>query len=174
LNKPRGLVTTASDEKGRATVFQCLPETQGHLCAVGRLDQASEGLLLFTNDTGWADGITDPRSGLEKVYHVQVDRLVEDPRLRDLETGTVVDGEHLAVRHARVLRRGERHCWLELVVTEGRNRHLRRLLGAFDMEVLRLVRVAIGGVELGSLAKGQSRSLTKAETEALRFRQDTR
>lgn len=169
LNKPRGLVTSASDELGRDTVYSCL---QGaglpHLSPVGRLDKASEGLLLFTNDNVWADGITNPVSHLDKIYHVQIEGLAEETLLTRLKRGITDAEEHLAAKNATVLRKGEKNSWLEITLDEGRNRHIRRLLEAMDIEVLRLVRVQIGALELGNLAKGQWRKLTNGEVTRLR------
>jgi 23S rRNA pseudouridine2605 synthase len=166
LNKPRGLVTTVKDERGRATVYSCFAGAAlPWLAPVGRLDKASEGLLLFGNDPAWAARITDPDSGPPKTYHVQVDRLPDAALLAALERGTVVGGERLAVRSARGLRSGEKNAWLEIVLDEGRNRQIRRLLEAFDVSVFRLVRVAIGSLTLGELAKGQWRMLTEKEME---------
>jgi 23S rRNA pseudouridine2605 synthase len=168
LNKPRGLVTTADDEHGRDTVYRCL-EGSGlpWLAPVGRLDKASEGLLLFSNDPVWAAGVSDPAAGLHKKYHVQIDRLPDRQLLADLERGIPHDGERLAARAARCLRAGERHAWLEIVLHEGRNRQIRRLLAAFEVSVLRLVRVAIGPLSLGDLAKGRWRRLTEHEMRSL-------
>ena len=168
LNKPRGLVTTAADERGRATVFCCFAGADLPFVApAGRLDQASEGLLLFTNDTAWAAGITDPARHQDKVYHVQVDRVADEALCRALTTGVTVEGDQLAARWATVLRHGTRTSWLEIVLDEGRNRHIRRLLGALEVNVLRLVRVAIGPLPLGTLAKGAFRHLTAGEVRAL-------
>lgn len=169
LNKPRGLVTSASDELGRDTVFACF-EGAGlpHLSAVGRLDKASEGLLLFSNDNAWADGITNPDKHLDKTYHVQIGGLVDDGFLARLKRGVEDEGEHLSAKDVKVLRTGEKNTWLEFTLDEGRNRHIRRLLEVFDIEVLRLVRVAIGPLVLGQLNKGQWRELTKKEVAALR------
>jgi 23S rRNA pseudouridine2605 synthase len=169
LNKPRGLVTTASDEQGRATVFQCLAgKGLPFIAPVGRLDKASEGLLLFTNDTEWAARITAPESELDKIYHAQVDCVATDELARRLEKGVSVDGEFLVARQATVLRRGEKNSWLEIVLNEGKNRHIRRLLAAFDVNVLRLIRVGIGPLKLGDLARGNFRMLTAREVQALR------
>ena len=149
LNKPRGLVTTTSDEKGRATVYSLLSESGlGWLAPVGRLDKASEGLLLFSNDPAWAAGITDPERGPEKTYHVQIDALPSDELIAHLLRGVHEEGEFLKATSVSVLRQGQRNAWLEVTLDEGRNRHIRRLLGAFDIAVLRLVRVAIGEVSL--------------------------
>ncbi len=138
-----------------------------HLGPVGRLDQASEGLLLLSNDTALAARLTDPATHLPKTYHVQIDQRIDATLLAALIAGREVEGEWLAVADARLLREGGRNCWLELTLTEGRNRHLRRLLGAFDLAVLRLVRVAIGRLPLGDLAKGQWRELEPAELALL-------
>lgn len=168
LNKPRGLVTTARDEKGRATVYSCLAGADlPWVAPVGRLDKASEGLLLFSNEPEWAARITDPDSGPPKTYHVQIDRLPEAVLLEQIERGAVVDDEPLTVRSARTLRSGDKNAWLEIVLDEGRNRQIRRLLEAFDVRVLRLVRVAIGPLLLGELAKGQWRMLTRKEIDSL-------
>jgi 23S rRNA pseudouridine2605 synthase len=168
LNKPRGLVTTTRDERDRETVYRCLAGSGlPWLAPVGRLDKASEGLLLFTNDPAWAAGITDPGTGPAKTYHVQVDTLPDDALLDALVQGVRVDGECLAATAARCLRSGARHAWLEIVLDEGRNRQIRRLLAALDVGVLRLVRVAIGRLELGDLPKGQWRVLSAQDIDAL-------
>jgi 23S rRNA pseudouridine2605 synthase len=167
LNKPRGLVTTANDEQGRDTVYRCL-EGAGlpWIAPVGRLDKASEGLLLFSNDPVWAARIASPATGLDKKYHVQIDRLPDATLLANLERGVVVEDVRLAAKTARCLRAGERNAWLEIVLDEGRNRQIRRLLSAFDVSVLRLVRVAIGPISLGDLPKGRWRTLTQQETDS--------
>ena len=168
LNKPRGLVTTARDEKGRATVYQCL-EGSGlpWLAPIGRLDKASEGLLLFSNDPAWAARLSNPTTGPEKTYHVQIDPLPTARLLRQLELGVEIDGERLRASVARTLRTGARHAWLEIVLDEGRNRQIRRLLEACGVAVLRLVRVRIGTLKLGELPKGQWRELSEREISGL-------
>ena len=168
LNKPRGLVTTTTDERGRDTVYRCLDDPAlPWLAPVGRLDRASEGLLLFCNDPAWAARLADPATGPDKTYHVQVDTIPDDALLAGLEAGRDDDGEWLRAKSARLLRSGSRNAWLEVVLDEGRNRQIRRLLAAFDVGVLRLVRVAIGSLALGELPKGQWRELTAAEVERL-------
>ena len=169
LNKPRGLVTSARDEHARDTVYRCFDGNDlGWIAPVGRLDKASEGLLLFTNDPQWAAAITDPATGPAKTYHVQVAGLPDDATLQLMREGVEDAGEHLAVLDVSLLRCGERNAWLEIVLDEGRNRQIRRILAALDFEVLRLVRVAIGGVRLGDLAKGAWRELDTDELEKLR------
>lgn len=173
LNKPRGLVTTAHDERGRDTVYRCLDEGRLHggplpwLAPVGRLDKASEGLLLFCNDPEWAAGITDPQTGPDKTYHVQIDVIPDAVLLAALVAGVECEGERLRAKSASLLRTGSRNAWLEVVLDEGRNRQIRRLLAALGIGVLRLVRVAIGPVVLGDLPKGQWRLLTAPEVAGL-------
>jgi 23S rRNA pseudouridine2605 synthase len=168
LNKPRGLVTSAADERGRDTVYRCFAGSKlPWLGPVGRLDKASEGLLLFSNDPKWSAGITDPATGPPKKYHVQIDRLADAQLLANLERGVQQDGEHLSAMAARALRAGTKHAWLEIELQEGRNRQIRRLLAAFDVAVLRLVRTAIGTLSLGDLPKGGWRVLSAAEIGAL-------
>ena len=168
VNKPRGLVTTASDEKGRDTVYSLLPKGLPWTAPVGRLDQASEGLLLFTNDSKWAAGITDPESHLDKTYHVQIGALADTRLLETLERGVEMpDGERLKAKRVSLLRRGEKHSWIEIVLDEGKNRQIRRMLDGLGVEVLRLVRIAIGPLRLGKLAKGAYRALRPEEKTAL-------
>lgn len=168
LNKPRGLVTTASDERGRDTVYRCFDGAGlPWLAPVGRLDKASEGLLLFCNDPAWAARITDPDTGLDKTYHVQIDTIPDERTLAALVNGIIESGEALRASSARLLRAGEKNAWVEIVLDEGRNRQIRRLLAAFDIGVLRLVRVAIGALHLGELGKGQWRELSADELAAL-------
>ena len=168
LNKPRGLVTTARDERGRDTVYRCLDGAGlGWIAPVGRLDKASEGLLLFTSDPQWAAGITDPARGPDKTYHVQVDCIPDAATLMALQAGVVVEGQCLRAVCVTLLRAGGKHAWLEVTLDEGRNRQIRRLLAAFDIGVLRLVRVAIGPLSLGELPKGQWRELSAGEVAAL-------
>ncbi len=164
LNKPRGLVTTASDERGRATVYDCLAEAGlPWVAPVGRLDRASEGLLLLSNDPEWAARITEPAGAVLKRYHVQIDRVVEAGLLETLTAGIEDGDERLRAAQARVLRSGQRNAWLEIVLDEGRNRQIRRLLEALDLRTLRLVRVAVGNLDLGELPKGKWRHLSADE-----------
>jgi 23S rRNA pseudouridine2605 synthase len=168
LNKPRGLVTTARDELGRDTVYRCLAGADlPWLAPVGRLDKASEGLLLFSNDPAWAARISDPTSGPDKTYHVQIDRVPGAELLERLQRGATLEGERLSAKSVKCLRAGDKHAWLEIVLSEGRNRHIRRLLEHFGISVLRLVRVKVGGLALGDLPKEHWRMLTEQEIAAL-------
>jgi 23S rRNA pseudouridine2605 synthase len=168
LNKPRGLVTTTRDEQGRDTVYSCLAGSDlPWLAPVGRLDKASEGLLLFSNDSAWAARVTDPSTGLDKRYHVQIDRVPDAALIANLKRGANVDGELLHAKAIRCLRSGQKHGWLEITLDEGRNRQIRRLLNAFSIAVLRLIRVSIGDLQLGQLPKGGWRVVTEHEIESL-------
>jgi len=184
MNKPRGVVTTAADEKGRPTVYTVLNKgllNQGQIAKkaepgsdlawvapVGRLDQASEGLLLMTNDSEWGARITAPETHLEKTYHVQIGTVADEKLVQVLMSGvTTKAGEVLSAKRVRDLRAGQKNCWLEIVLDEGKNRQIRRMMEALGVEVLRLVRVAIGPLQLGDLAKGAHRALTADEKRRL-------
>jgi 23S rRNA pseudouridine2605 synthase len=167
LNKPRGLVTTTEDERGRETVYAGLPGLPW-MAPVGRLDKASEGLLLFTNDSEWAARITAPQSHLEKTYHVQIGAVAENELMAALTSGVMCgDGELLKAKRARRIRAGEKNSWIEIVLDEGKNRQIRRMLEARGVEVLRLIRIAIGPLELGRLEKGQARELMTDEVKKM-------
>ena len=168
LNKPRGIVTSAADEKGRDTVYSLLPKNVEWIAPVGRLDKASEGLLLITNDSEWAARVTDPATHLDKTYHVQVGRVADEQLLNSLLRGVETpQGQRLKVKEVKVLRAGEKNSWLEIVLDEGKNRQIRRMLDALGVEVLRLIRVAIGPLALGDVEKGASRPLTQEEKKML-------
>lgn len=168
LNKPRGVVTTRDDPDARATVYACLEGLDlPFVSPVGRLDKASEGLLLMTNDTHFANRLMDPASHLPKTYHVQIAAAPDTATLDSLRAGATVDGETLTALSVELVRSGGRTAWLEIVLDEGRNRHIRRLLAAHGVEVLRLIRIAIGALPLGDLAKGTARHLTPQELALL-------
>ncbi|MGA6986336.1 MAG: pseudouridine synthase [Terriglobales bacterium] len=167
MNKPRGVVTTASDEKRRETVYGLLEPGLPWVGPVGRLDKASEGLLLLTNDSEWAAKITDPASHLEKRYHVQVDCVADADLLARITLGRSVEDKHLRAQGARLLRHGVKNSWIEITLDEGKNRQIRRLVEALGVRVLRLVRVSIGPLELGDLRKGSTRRLTPDEKKAV-------
>jgi 23S rRNA pseudouridine2605 synthase len=171
LNKPRGIVVSAADERDRDTVYDLLRDANlPWFGPVGRLDKASEGLLLLSNDSVWAAGITEPSTHLDKTYHVQVAGQPDAAALAAMLAGVRDGTDLLKARKVELLRAGEKNAWLEVVLDEGRNRHIRRLLAALDFGVLRLVRVTIGPLQLGELAKGQWRHLSAAEVAALRMR----
>jgi 23S rRNA pseudouridine2605 synthase len=168
LNKPRGIVTTASDEKGRDTVYSLLGADLPWVAPVGRLDKASEGLLLLTNDSEWAARITAPETHLEKTYHVQIAKIADASLMETVKNGIrTKDGDFLRVKDASLLRQGERNSWLEIILDEGKNRHIRRMMEALGVEVLRLIRIAIGPLMLDDLPKSEVRALTAEEKLSL-------
>ncbi len=189
MNKPRGYVTTANDEKGRATVMDLFREEYAkmfpgkpvpHISPVGRLDAASEGLLLFTNDTEWANGLLETgernfvatdesrerRPVHTKTYRVQVAGQPSSDELKQMEAGFKVPPrvfgdpeEFMHAVSAKLHSAGEKNCWLEIVLDEGKNREIRRMLAHLGYEVLRLVRIKFCGYELGNLKPGEIRVL---------------
>ncbi|MFZ0813875.1 MAG: pseudouridine synthase [Candidatus Sulfotelmatobacter sp.] len=178
LNKPCGVVTTASDEKNRSTVYTILngssdgtvpsADNQSWVAPVGRLDKASEGLLLLTNDSEWGARIAAPETHLDKTYQVQIGIVADEKFVQTLIGGVKTkNGELLRARQARCLRTGEKNCWLEIVLDEGKNRQIRRMMEGMGVEVLRLIRVSIGPLQLGDLAKGNHRTLTTEEKRML-------
>jgi 23S rRNA pseudouridine2605 synthase len=170
MNKPRGVVITASDEKGRETVYSVLAKADTSLpwvAPVGRLDKASEGLLLLTNDSEWGARIAAPETHLEKTYHVQIGIVANENLLAALVGGVTEGGDRLRAIRSRLLRSGEKNCWIEVTLDEGKNRQIRRMLASLEVEVLRLMRVGIGPLQLGDLVKGAVRALMKEEKRTL-------
>lgn len=167
MHKPRGLVVSANDERGRDTVYSLLRDQKlPWLAPVGRLDKASEGLLLMSNDPAWAARITDPAAHVDKTYRVQVRGVPDDVSLRRLRAGFEDRGEWLGLRSIDLIGGGDKNCWLEIVLAQGRNRQIRRMLDACGHDVLRLLRIAIGALQLGDLPKGGWRHLSAAEVVA--------
>jgi 23S rRNA pseudouridine2605 synthase len=166
LHKPRGVVTTRSDPQGRPTVYGCLEGLDAHVVPVGRLDAATTGLLLLTNDTRFADWVTDPRNQIPRVYLVTVRGELADAAAESLEAGLEDEGEILAARSVRVRKRSRRETHLVVELNEGKNREVRRLLAAVGHEVTRLKRVSFGGLELGGLQPGQWREVGEEELRA--------
>jgi 23S rRNA pseudouridine2605 synthase len=166
LHKPRGVVTTRSDLEGRPTVYSCLEGLDTHVVPVGRLDAATSGLLLLTNDTRFADWVTDPRNEVPRVYVVTVRGELSDETACRLEEGIEDAGEFLAARRIAIRKRSRRETHLIVELTEGKNREIRRLLAAAGHEVTRLKRVSFGGLELGELAVGKWRMVSADELRA--------
>ncbi len=169
MNKPRGVVATASDEKQRDTIYSLLPDGLPWMGPVGRLDKASEGLLLLSNDSEWAAEISSPSNHLEKMYHVQVNCVAGDSLIakialdRDPKKINSKRPDDLRAKSARLIRHGGTNSWLEITLDEGKNRQIRRLLETVGVEVLRLIRVSVGPLQLGDLTKGATRHLTPEE-----------
>jgi 23S rRNA pseudouridine2605 synthase len=171
LNKPRGLVTTRDDPQGRSTIYECLTGASlPFIAPVGRLDKASEGLLLLTNDSRWSARLLDPASHVDKTYHVQVRGTDLESVMERVAQGVVERStdELLSVKRISLLRTGSRSgAWFEIVLDEGKNRQLRRIFAEVGVDVVRLVRVAIGPIVLGDLAKGAWRLLGADEVQRL-------
>jgi 23S rRNA pseudouridine2605 synthase len=166
LHKPRGVVTTRSDPEGRRTVYGCLEGLDTHVVPVGRLDAATSGLLLLTNDTRFAGWVTEPANGVPRVYLVTVRGELSDVIARRLEGGIEESGEILSAQKVAVRKRSKRETHLVVELTEGRNREIRRMLAAAGHEVIRLKRVSFGGLELGSLESGKWRVVSMDELRA--------
>lgn len=165
LHKPRGYVTTLSDEKGRKTVAQLVSDCGARVWPVGRLDMDSEGLLLLTDDGELTNHLTHPRHEIEKEYRVWVSGEVTPAALEALSQSMELDGQKL--RPARVRQLGEKQ--LDIVIHEGKNRQVRRMCAAVGLEVIRLKRVREGSVRLGDLPRGKWRNLTEEEIKRLKM-----
>lgn len=167
LNKPRGYVTTVSDEYDRKTVMDLIPDIKERIYPVGRLDKDSEGLLIMTNDGSFTNCLTHPSHGLAKVYRVTVRPAVDDEILYNLRNGIVIDGRKTAPADVTVLTEEENRVVLEFVLHEGRNREIRKMCESQGLEVARLKRTAVGSLKLGVLPQGKYRELTEQEVKKL-------
>lgn len=172
LHKPKDCVTTRSDERGRRTVYDLLGAAAqgegGFLAPVGRLDRDTSGLLLLTNDHDLADALLDPRRHVEKAYRVKATTRLDDGQLAALARGVELDDGRTRPARVRRLRDTSTRTLLELVIREGRNRQVRRMLEAVGSGVLELKRTGFGPLELGALPAGRWRELEPEEVEALR------
>lgn len=166
LNKPRGYVTTVSDELGRKTVMDLI-DVKARIYPVGRLDKDSEGLLILTNDGSFANALTHPKHNYAKVYRVTVRPSVNDEILDKLRNGIEIDGRKTAPCDVNIVTEEEERVVLEFILREGRNRQIRKMCEAVNLEVARLKRISIGPVKLGMLQPGKSRELTDNEVRKL-------
>lgn len=167
LHKPRGYVTTVSDELGRKTVMDLVKDIDARIYPVGRLDRDSEGLLLLTNDGAFANALMHPRHHFAKVYRVTVRPSVSDEALFRLRNGIEIDGRQTAPCEVTVINQEPGRVVLEFVLREGRNRQIRKMCEAVGLEVARLKRISIGSLKLGMLAQGKWRELTENEVKKL-------
>lgn len=167
LNKPRGYVTTVSDELGRKTVMDLLPDFGCRIYPVGRLDKDSEGLLLLTNDGSFTNCMTHPSHEYAKVYRVTVRPAVNDDILFNLRNGIEIDGRMTAPCEVTVLTEEENRVVLEFILHEGRNRQIRKMCESQGLEVARLKRISIGPVKLGMLKQGDYRELSEQDVKKL-------
>jgi 23S rRNA pseudouridine2605 synthase len=168
VNKPRGYLCTNFDPGGRPRAIDLLPHVSQRVYPVGRLDEDSEGLLLLTNDGELANRLTHPRFGVEKTYRVQVAGHPKREELEQLLKGVWLSEGHVRARRVRRLKAQGESTWLEIVLNEGKNREIRRMLARLNHKVLVLRRIAIGTVQLDKLRRGKARRLTVGELERLR------
>ena len=167
LNKPRGFVTTMSDELGRKTVSDLVADAQARIFPVGRLDRDSEGLLIMTNDGDFANKLTHPSSHVNKTYRVTVKGVAEEEQILQMKEGIVLDGRKTLPCDCFVAERKPDRTVLIFVLNEGRNRQIRRMCEEVGLEVLRLKRTEIAGVKLGMLPQGKWRPLNEREMRRL-------
>ena len=167
LHKPRGYVTTMSDEMDRRCVAGLVKDISARIYPVGRLDRESEGLLLMTNDGDFANRMTHPTKHVPKTYRVTVRPDVTDEQITALSGGMVIDGYETSPAQVRIVSQEEGRVVMEIVLFEGRNRQIRKMCEQLSLDVARLKRVAVGDVKLGMLAPGKWRYLTDSEIEKL-------
>lgn len=169
LNKPRGYVTTMSDELGRKCVAELVQDVGAVVYPVGRLDRDSEGLLLLTNDGEFANAVMHPRKHVPKTYRVTVRSNINDAQIEKLESGIDIDGDGRETLPAsvRVIEKSAARSVLEITIFEGRNRQIRKMCESVSLEVIRLKRNAVGSIKLGMLQPGKWRELTDDEVHKL-------
>ncbi len=167
LYKPKGYLTTWRDPEGRPTVYQLIEDAGTWLSPVGRLDLDTSGLLVMTNDNQFAERLTNPDHKVPKTYQIKAATLLSEEQIERLRTGVELSDGPTRPAAVTRLRDAARHTFLEMTITEGRNRQVRRMLEAVDSKVLKLVRTAIGGVRIGDLPIGKWRKLTAEEVQAL-------
>jgi len=168
LNKPRGYLSTVKDPKERPTIMDLLGRVKWRIYPVGRLDFDAEGLLLLTNDGDLAHILSHPRFSISRTYLVKVGGVPDERKLIRLKRGVVLEDGEARVVSFSILRRGEKNSWIRVVVTEGRNRLVKRMFSAIRHPVLKLKRVEFGPIKLGELPIGQFRYLTSEEMESLK------
>lgn len=167
LHKPRGFITTMSDERDRKCVAELIKDVPGRVYPVGRLDRDSEGMLLCTNDGEFANAMTHPRKHVPKTYRVTVRPTITQEQITELTTGIVIDDRMTAPAEIRVVTREEGRVVLEIILYEGRNRQIRKMCEAVGLEVARLKRTQVGSVKMGMLKQGDWRNLTEDEVRKL-------
>lgn len=167
LNKPRGIVTTLSDEKGRPTVLSLISGLGARVYPVGRLDIDSDGLLLLTNDGALTNKLTHPRHKIPKIYNVTVKGEVTEGALTLLSSPLVIDGYKIQPVKVEIIKKEPSQTILKMTLYEGRNRQIRKMCALADLKITRLTRVALGNIALGSLEVGKWRFLTESETDYL-------
>lgn len=167
LHKPRGFITTMSDEKDRKCVAELIKDVEGRVYPVGRLDKDSEGMLLFTNDGAFANAMTHPTKHVPKTYRVTVRPSISEEQITALTQGVIIEDRKTAPAEVRVITKEEGRVVLEIILYEGRNRQIRKMCEEVGLEVARLKRTAIGSIKLGMLKQGSWRHLTEDEVRKL-------
>ncbi len=167
LNKPRGYVTTTDDDLGRKCVLELVKDVKERIYPVGRLDRVSEGALIMTNDGAFANAMMHPSKHVPKTYRVTVRPEPTSEQIEILSTGVEIDGRLTAPADVYIISKDEGRAVLEIILYEGRNRQIRRMCEALNLEVARLRRIAVGPIKLGMLQTGQWRDLTEQEVESL-------
>ncbi len=167
LHKPRGFITTMSDERERKCVAELIKDVPGRVYPVGRLDRESEGLLLCTNDGEFANAMTHPTRHVPKTYRVTVRPGITEEQVTALTTGVIIDDRKTAPAEVRIVTREEGRVVLEIILYEGRNRQIRKMCEEVGLEVARLKRTAVGSIKLGMLKQGDWRDLTEDEVRKL-------
>jgi len=167
FHKPQNVMVTRRDPQRRPIIFDYLAEIKERVNPVGRLDFDSEGLLLLTNDGELLAKLTHPRHEVPKIYHVKISGFLSEDILKKLREGVLLDDEKTQPCEVRVFKKNPYNCWVEMVLREGKNRQIRRMMETLGIVVLRLVRVGLGSLQLGELKKGAWRPLTRKETEQL-------
>jgi len=170
LNKPSGVITTASDDIRRETVYDYLKDDRmPWVVPVGKLDKASEGLIFLTNDYKWAEKFAAKEPRLEKTYHMKINLVPDENLIEQMKTGVKTDsGEVIAFKDVKVNKAADKFSWLEIVIVEGKDKQIRRLLSALNLNAFRLIKSAVGPVRIGELQKGRYRRLNEVELEALK------
>lgn len=167
LHKPRGFITTMSDEKDRKCVAELIKDVDGRVYPVGRLDKDSEGMLLFTNDGAFANAMTHPTKHVPKTYRVTVRPSISEEQITALTQGVIIEDRKTAPAEVRVITKEEGRVVLEIILYEGRNRQIRKMCEEVGLEVARLKRTQIGSIKLGMLKQGAWRHLTEDEVRKL-------
>ena len=168
LNKPRGYITTMSDEMGRHSVSELVSDVSQRVYPIGRLDKDSEGLLLFTNDGELANLLTHPSHRIPKIYHVKIKGKITQEQLKVLRSPLVIDGYKIKPVKTEIVTLTDNETVLEFTLFEGRNRQIRKMAEAAGVRIMRLCRVAVGNIKLGNLAPGKYKYLTGKQVEYLK------
>ncbi len=168
LNKPRGYLSSVTDDRGRPCVTELVKDAEVRLYPIGRLDMDSEGLLLMTNDGELTNKLTHPKHEIPKIYHVKIKGKVTEEQVKGLSKAMDIDGYTIMPVETRLISIKQDFCVLEMILFEGRNRQIRKMCEKFDLTILRLCRVAIGNVKLGELAPGKWKYLNKTQVSYLK------